>query len=286
MSGQSDVNIGEGERLASLLGGGALAVFGLTRRSPAGAVLALAGGYLFYRGAVGHCRLYEALGVNATSSTQPGGALNPLAGSVKVERSITINRPRAEVYRFWRQFENLPRFMQHLAAVTTVDERRSHWVARAPLGASAEWDAEVADEREHELIAWRSLAGSPVTTSGSVRFADAPGGRGTEVKVALEYSPPGGLVGAAVAKLFGEEPTRQVHDDLRRLKQLLETGELASTDGQPSGRAKGGGVVQTALEAATAGARALTGQPAGGEQAPAMPPVAESGMDEAPRAGL
>jgi uncharacterized membrane protein len=138
-----------------------------------------------------------------------------------VERSIVVNRPAAEVYYFWRNFENLPRFMDHLESVTVLDENRSHWVAKAPAGTRVEWDAVIHNEIENELIAWRSLPGADVNNAGSVHFTPA-GDNATEVRVVLSYEPPAGKLGAAVARLLGEEPSRQVEDDLRRLKQVME----------------------------------------------------------------
>jgi uncharacterized membrane protein len=144
--------------------------------------------------------------------------------------------PRAEVYRFWRDFANLPRFMKHLESVQVVDETRSHWVAKGPAGRRVEWDAVVHNEVENERIAWRSLPGSDVDNAGTVWFKDAPGDRGTEVRVELQYNPPGGALGAVFAWLWGEEPGVQIQDDLHRLKALLEAGEIVTTEGQPSGR--------------------------------------------------
>ena len=157
------------------------------------------------------------------------------ARTVESERSVTINRPRAELFRFWRDFENLPRFMKHLESVTKIDDTRSHWVAKAPLGRSVEWDAEITDEMESELIAWQSTQRADIENAGSVRFVDAPGGRGTEVKVNLRYEAPGGLVGATFAKIFGEAPEQQVREDLRHFKQIMEVGEAPTVAGQPAG---------------------------------------------------
>lgn len=150
-------------------------------------------------------------------------------GGVHVSRAITVNRPRAEVYGFWRDLENLPRFMEHLESVRVLGQKRSHWKARAPAGTTVEWDAETIDERPDELIAWRSLPGADVTNSGNVRFADAPSG-GTEVLVQLSYDPPGGKLAATIAKLFGEEPSLQLSGDLRRFKQVMELGEVIRSD--------------------------------------------------------
>jgi len=155
-----------------------------------------------------------------------------------VTKRVTINRPRQEVYRFWRDLENLPRFMQHLESVRVIGGQRSHWVAKAPVG-KVEWDAEIVAERENELIAWRSLEGSEIRSEGSVRFVDAPADRGTELSVELEYEAPGGSLGATVAKLLGEEPTQQIRDDLRRFKQVMETGEVVLSDGSLEGAGQG-----------------------------------------------
>jgi uncharacterized membrane protein len=149
---------------------------------------------------------------------------------VEVTQAITINRPRNEVYGFWRNFGNFPRFMSHLESVEVVDERRSRWRAKAPAGMTAEWEAEMIEDRPNELIAWRSLPDSEVPNSGKVQFREAPGNRGTELLVELRYQPPGGKLGALVAKLFGEEPNQQVKGDLRRLKQVLEIGEVVHSD--------------------------------------------------------
>jgi uncharacterized membrane protein len=143
---------------------------------------------------------------------------------VRVDERIVLNRPRSEVYRFWRDLENLPRFMDHLEAVTVLDEERSHWVAKGPAGSRVEWDAVIHNEIPNELIAWRSLEGSEVDNAGSVHFSPTETGD-TEVRVVLRYDPPAGRLGAAVARLFGEDPSRQVADDLRRLKQVVEAGE-------------------------------------------------------------
>ena len=149
---------------------------------------------------------------------------------IRVRKAITINRPPEEIYRFWRNFENLPVFMSHLESVRQLDDRHSYWKARAPLGATVEWTAEMVEDRPNELIAWRSVEDADVTNSGRVRFTPAPGGRGTEVQVELSYEPPAGVIGATIAKLFGEEPSQQVDGDLRRFKQVMEVGEVVHSD--------------------------------------------------------
>ncbi len=151
-------------------------------------------------------------------------------GGVHVVESITIKRPRHEVYGFWHNFENLPRFMAHLESVHVLDEKRSHWKAKAPAGTTVEWDAETIEDRPNELISWRSLEGSEIPNSGSVQFKDAPGNRGTEIRIEIQYQPPGGKIGALFAKLFGEEPKQQVKGDLRRFKQVMEIGEIVHSD--------------------------------------------------------
>jgi uncharacterized membrane protein/uncharacterized protein YjeT (DUF2065 family) len=153
-----------------------------------------------------------------------------------VMKSITINRPIEEVYAFWHNFENLPRFMSHLESVQVTGDRRSHWKAKAPAGTTVEWDAEMTEDSPNERIAWRSLEGADVYNTGSVNFEPAPGNRGTEVHVELEYKPPAGKLGKVVAKLLGEEPDIQVADDLRAFKQVIETGEVVIADGSIQGR--------------------------------------------------
>lgn len=154
---------------------------------------------------------------------------------VDVRHSVTIARPAEELYRFWRDFENLPQFMNHLESVRDLGGGRSHWTAKAPAGMTVEWDAEVADDVPGQRIAWRSLPGGDVENDGSVRFVPAPGGRGTEVHVDLRYDPPGGTLGSWFARLFGENPDQQVYDDLRAFKQVMEIGEVVRSDGTAGG---------------------------------------------------
>ena len=236
LQGSPDQTVGSTERWVSVAGGGALALYGLSRRNWSGLVMALAGGGLAYRGLSGKSGLYKLLRI-----TTSGARRSPVASvahneGIKVEQTITVNRSPEELFRYWRNFENLPRFMDHLESVQPQGERRSHWKAKAPLGKTVEWDAEIINERPNELIAWRSLDGADISNAGSVHFTPASGGRGTEVRVVMEYSPPLGRVGATVAKIFGEEPEQQVADDLRRFKQVMETGEMATTTGQPNAR--------------------------------------------------
>jgi len=216
-------NVGDTERWLSVLGGGALALAALRQGNW---FLGLLGGLIVHRGVSGHCYLYGALGIDTTKGTGPATAV-PAGHGVKVEHAVTIDRPPAELYRFWRAFDNLPRIMKHVESVK-VDGNRSHWIARA-LGTEVSWDAEVYNEKENELIAWRSLPGSQVNTAGSVHFTPVGGGRSTEVRVNLKYDPPAGQVGAFLARLFGEAPEQQIRADLSRFKLLMEEGSAATT---------------------------------------------------------
>ena len=150
---------------------------------------------------------------------------------VSVERAITVNRPVEDVYAFWKDYANLPRFMRHLESVETLGEQHTRWTAKGPAGTTVSWDAETIVDREHEWIAWRSLENADIDNRGSVRFSPAPGDRGTEVRVHLQYSPPAGRLGLGIAWMFGEEPGQQIHEDLRRFKQLMETGEVPLSEG-------------------------------------------------------
>jgi uncharacterized membrane protein len=148
----------------------------------------------------------------------------------RVKKSVTINRSVEELYSYWRDFANLPEFMRHLESVQVIDRQRSHWKASAPAGRTVEWDAEITEDTPNERIAWRSLGDADVYNAGSVTFRAAPRGRGTEVHVEMEYAPPGGMIGKTIAKIFREEPSQQVTDDLRAFKQVMETGEIVLSD--------------------------------------------------------
>jgi uncharacterized membrane protein len=194
--------------------------------------LGLDAGYMLYRGLTGHCVVYQMMGINRVATNGHAG--------IKVERAVTVNRPKQELYQMWRDFENLPRFMEHLESVQVdpSDNGRSHWVAKAPLGKTIEWDSEILEDRENELLEWKSLPGSTVESKGRVEFLDAPAGRGTIVHVSMEYNPPAGSLGAAFAKLFGQEPNQQINEDLHHFKQIMETGEVATVQGQPTGHGR------------------------------------------------
>jgi uncharacterized membrane protein len=216
-----------------------LITLAIRRRDATGIAAALIGGALVHRGATGNCMVYRALGVSTGSANAilepPRADVTGRAATVnarkaiKVERTVTVNRPRAELYAFWRKFENLSRFMEHLVSVQSDLDRRSHWIAKAPGGGTVEWDAVIVNDIPGELIAWKSVGESDVANAGAVNFSDAPGQRGTIVKVTLDYEPPGGRVGNLIARLFGEDPDRQVREDLRKFKQLMEVGEITTS---------------------------------------------------------
>jgi uncharacterized membrane protein len=229
-----EVNVGRAERLASGVAGGVLLSVSLRRRRLR-TLLVPVGVGLLRRAVTGHCEINAALGRNSAAAdpgATPGGLQR--GEGVRIEQAVTIARPRDELFQFWRQFDNLPRFMDNLEAVTVLDPRRSHWVVKGPLGTRVEWDAEIDYEVPDELISWRSLPGSQVEQIGSVQFTPAHGG-GTEVRTVLRYRTPAGLVGDAVAHLLGDDPARQVADDLRRFKQVMEAGEVSiPLPGRPS----------------------------------------------------
>lgn len=201
-------------RIPLIAGGATLAALGIKRRSPLGVAMAAGGGLLMVRGIVAKRRLPRL---------------------IYVRKAATIDKSPEELYRFWHNFEELPRFMRHLRSVRSSGGRL-HWVSAGPLGSNFSWDAEIVEDRENELICWRSLPDSQIENQGWVRFQSGPEGRGTEVRVELMYRPPAGKLGAAFAMLFGEEPEQQIREDLRRFKELMEAGEIATTDGQPHGR--------------------------------------------------
>ncbi|MGG6242015.1 SRPBCC family protein [Nodosilinea sp. AN01ver1] len=219
----ADKQAGDLERWASIIGGGAMVLTGLQQRSLKGILTAIAGGGLVYQGTQGK-----------STVKQVGDAVG-LDHAIRVEKTVTINRSATDLYGFWRNLSQLPTFMRHLKSVQVMDDRRSHWVANAPLGQDIEWDAVIVNDEPNHLIAWTSTDDAPVENSGFVRFQPSAGDRGTEVKVVMEYQPPGGMLGTMMAKLFGEEPEQQIGDELNRFKQLMEAGEIATIEGQPKG---------------------------------------------------
>ena len=248
-----DTNVSPGERFVSAAAGGALIAFGLKQGGVLGTLLSLVGGGVALRGVTGHCQVYDAAGINTNTGEKSDARVDfkslagriskksstwkndLLAGKVHVTKALTINKSPAELYSFWRNFENLPQFMEHLESVKNLDGNRSHWKAKAPLGQSVEWDAEITSDEENVRIGWRSLEGADVPNSGVVEFMPTAT-RGTEVKVVMTYEVPGGEWGAMIAKLFGEEPSQRVYGDLYRFKSLMESGEIIRVEGQTSGR--------------------------------------------------
>jgi len=240
-----DVNVGSGERAVSVLSGAAVALLGLSRGSLPGLVCAVVGGGLIYRGVSGNCPAYSALGLNTAGASQDGQSAEQDVAErgIHVEQAFLVNRSAEELYAYWRNFENLPRIMSHLEQVRVTDDKRSHWVAKVPriLGGSVEWDAEITRDEKNSLIAWRSLPGSDIDTVGQIRFTGAMGDRGTEVHVFMDYVPPAGKLGHWAATLFGQHPRRQMREDLRNFKRIMEIGEIPTIQGQSRGTCTGQG---------------------------------------------
>lgn len=234
----SKCNVSTTERIVSVASGVVLAGLGLRRQDLTGGVIAAVGSALAYRGATGHCHLYDALGLDTSTA---GGDRTLEAKGVKVATSYLIDRPQEELYEYWRNFEKLPEFMSHLEHVEVIDDRRSKWVAQGPAlsGGEVRWEAEITEDLPNKKIAWRTLPGSGVEHRGSIAFTRALGDRGTHVRVELEYAPPAGQVGRWIAKLFGEEPEQQIESDLRKFKRLMETGEVPTIEGQSHGSCYG-----------------------------------------------
>lgn len=199
---------GQPKSLAALLGGAALVA------------------YAVYKGA---SRSREA--AHTAKSPAPRHETLP----THIEANVNVLCPAQELYSFWRRLENLPRFMRHLESVQE-NGSRSHWIAKTPVGSRVEWDAEIVDEREGQFISWRSLPGSQVHNTGSVLFEPLPHDRGTVVRTTFDLAPPGGAAGRLAAKALGPITRQQVHEDLRRFKNLMEAGEIPTIDGQPEGR--------------------------------------------------
>ncbi|HKP96049.1 MAG TPA: SRPBCC family protein [Fibrobacteria bacterium] len=230
---ETKINVAMPERWISAAIGGGLVLYGIRKRSRLGILLALAGGNLLLRGILGRSLLYQSLGINTAGKAKAvKRAIG--SGSFRVEKSISVDRSPEDVYRFWRNFENLPRVMKHLKSVRTIDDRRSHWVAKAPAGLGIEWDAEITEDRENRKTSWRSLDSSGIRNNGAVVFEPVSDGRGTDLRIYLEYELPAGKAGKALAKLFGKDPDRMVDEDLRRFKTLMEAGEPAYGRTQPA----------------------------------------------------
>lgn len=217
------MNLSEIERWASIIAGAGLLLFAARQRRTTGLATGALGASLIARGASGHCPVYAAARVSSRHDNR--ASLSGPRG-VMVHKTMTINRPVEDVYRFWRDLSNLPRCMRHLESVTPLGNGRSHWIAKGPAGMRVEWDAEIINEEENRVIGWRSLELADVVSAGSVNFRECEGG--TEIVVRLQYSPPAGRMGALIARLFGEEPSQQIQEDLTRVKQCLETGAGAA----------------------------------------------------------
>jgi uncharacterized membrane protein len=225
------VNLAPVERIASAAVGGALVVFGMIRRRWTGAAMATGGSYLVARAITGHCAIYEAMGV--TTAPEPTSTAERIVGpdGIRVDKVVTVQRPAGELYAFWRELQNLPRIMSHILSVSGDVETGSHWTARGPGGIDVSWDAVVTLDESNRLISWQSIPGSQIINTGLVRFRELPNDRGTEVHVSLHYRPPLGILGKLVAPFFAEEPSRQIEEDLRRFKQIMEAGEFARANG-------------------------------------------------------
>ncbi len=220
-------NMGESEQTASIAAGALVTLWGLGQRGVFGRLLGVAaGGALIARGATGHSLIYSRL--MPTPAERRIARQHGWSTAAAVARSVTIARPRAELYAFFRDFANLPRIMDEVERVDVRDERHTHWVVRAPAGHTVEWDAIQTGDTPDALIAWESAPGADIRNSGRVEFSDAPGGRGTEVRASIAYEPPGGQLGRALARVLGQEPAVQTRRALDRFKQIMETGEVAS----------------------------------------------------------
>jgi uncharacterized membrane protein len=237
------VNVQPAERILSVLGGAALLAWGIRKRSPAGIAIAFVGGDMLRRGATGHSYLYQYLRVR-TAEVGQGDATTSVAHATgfRAGASVTVNRPRMEVYRQWRNVASLPLLVKHLDSVTPLGRNRFHWAMNAGKGPRIEWNAEIVNEIEGELLAWRSLPGSDVGHAGSVFFEDASGGDGTVVRLEMEYHPPAGRLGVAAARLFGQDPQRTVREALQRFQRSLEERNASPAVAQPLDRVQEAGL--------------------------------------------
>lgn len=227
-----DVNLDRNERLASVLGGAGLALLGARRKGVAGALLGAAGAALIARGASGHCPVYDAAGIDTSGRRREQRGSPALAddAGVSVHASITVNHPPDQAYAVWRDFTNAPRYMDRIASVEVLDDTRSRWTATGPMGRSWTWESQVVEDSPGELIAWESVAGSELPNRGWVQFLPTGGeGRQAEIRYFVEFDPPGGVIGEAIAHAFHEAPRDMVRGDLRRFRTLLDAGHPAPT---------------------------------------------------------
>jgi uncharacterized membrane protein len=225
-------NVGRTERDVSTFSGAALLALGLIGPRRARGLALLSGAGLLYRGVTGHCHLYEALGIDTTRDDAKGV---PARHGFKYEQSIAVQTPAAELYRSWRNLAELPQIMRHLEQVVLLDDKRSEWVACGPFNTKLRWQAEIFEDRENEMIAWRSIPGGDVDTAGSIHFRPLGEGRGTALQLSLKYDPPGGKLTATLAWLVGQGAEARIDEDLRRFKSRMEAGEAPTTDGQSCG---------------------------------------------------
>ena len=224
-------NVGKVERLISTLSGAGLIVYGLMKPSRTKTALSLLGaGALIYRGATGRSCIYKALGIG-TAGKGTAATSVPAETGIRVEKTVIIERPASELYRFWRNLENLPNFMQHLDSVRMLDNRNSHWKVRGPAGMEIEWYAEIINDVPNERIGWKSLDSADVDHAGSVHFQSLDDNR-TQVDVTLKYLPPAGKLGAVFAKLFGENAETQIEEDLHAFKAHMETEKFTGSHEQ------------------------------------------------------
>ena len=229
------VNISKAERKGSVLVGGALAAFGLGRGGLGGLLTAAAGGAVAWRGITGHCSTYSLFGIDTGKHDAPAASeYEQKAGHI--EEAITVSRPAQELYDHWRDLQNLPRFMPHVKTITDLGGGRSRWVTRGPGGIEVQYDAEFVNDDPGRIISWKTVGHSDVDNAGSVRFTEGPVGRGTVVRMTVDYIPPiGGRTAAKVAHFFGLDNSRDIRTSLRQFKQLMEAGEMPTVKGQPAG---------------------------------------------------
>lgn len=226
-SGSSHINVSRPERVLSAVAGAAMALVGLRQSGAAGLLSTVAGGALLFRGFTGYCPLNQMIGRDNADNEDI---------AIDIVKTITVERPRSEVYQFWRMLENLPKFMEHLESVQSNGPQRSHWVAKIPGGiGTVSWDADIINEKENELIAWRSLPNADIDNAGEVRFSDSPDDRGTIVQAVISYSPPAGSLGGLAAKMLNPQLQSMVEKDLRYFKRFMETGEDLHKHHQPLG---------------------------------------------------
>ena len=229
-----EVNVGRTERIASAVGGAALAAAGARERGVRGTLLGLIGLALVHRGVSGHCAVYGTMGVDTAHPARRGRLPEDAAedAAISVSASVNVARPAEELYAFWRDFRNAPRYMDRIVRVEVLDELRSRWTASGPTGQSWEWESEVTEDVPGELIAWESLPGSDLPNRGWVQFIPAREGQ-AEVRYFVEFDPPAGIVGQAIARVFNEAPREMARGDLRRFRALMESGEIPAGTGAP-----------------------------------------------------